>query len=499
MQKHICSVLGLMAILPFTAKAQNEIDALRYSQLSVGGTALSMSLGGAGGSMGADFSGLSINPASIGVYRSSEITFTPTLRFNNATGNYIGESVSEANSRFNLSNFGLVFAKAASGKNYDRADWKSFTIGIGYNRLADFNQRYTYSGHNNQSSISEVFAADAFYNGTSDQNIPPYGYLGYEGYVIDEDFNSTVPWQDGLRQTKTMSSKGNAGEWVFSLGGNYREKLMIGATLGLQSYKFERETNFLEEDASGRRDNQFDYLSYNEYLKTEGVGVNVKLGAIYVVNDMLKFGVAAHTPTWSAFTDLSDYNITTNTETYKADNGYLDTNPETFRQPEAESQFDYSLRTPWKAILSSTLTFGKNGMLTADYEFVDYASMRYGMPDFRDYEQSVNTAIKNTFKGGHNVRVGLEGRHQNFMGRLGFAYYSSPFKEAGDFNGQRMNLSAGLGARFGSFFMDLAYVHSIVNDSEFGYPANVVGLPTYIADIRYNRNIVALTIGFKFR
>jgi hypothetical protein len=498
MQKKIALLLGTMAALPFASMAQNEIDALRYGQLSVGGTALSMSLGGAGGSMGADFSGLSINPASIGVYRRSEFTITPSLRINQAVGKYAGEEATESNTRFNLANFGMVFTKSAAGKNYDRADWKSVSFGLGYNRLADFNQRYVYSGFNNQSSISEVFAADAFYNGISDKNIPPYGYLGYEGFLLDDNFQSIVPWQTGLYQTKYMRSRGNAGEWVISVGGNYREKLMLGATVGIQSYKFERETEFVEEDATDNARNNFKYLSYKEFLNTTGVGVNIKLGAIVVVSDAFKLGFAAHTPTWSSFSDISDYNLLSHTENYKADNGYSDINPETFVQPEAESQFNYSLRTPWRGVVSGTMMLGRNGMITADYELVDYGSMRYNMPDYVDYENYVNSAISNTFKFGHNVRVGVEGRHKNYMGRLGFAYYSSPFKESDLFDGQRMNLSLGLGARFGAFFLDLAYVHSIVKDAEFGYPASVVGLPTYIANIQYNRNTVALTLGLKF-
>jgi len=498
MQKIISGIFSLILLSPLTTFAQNEVDALRYGQVATGATALSLSLGGAGGSMGGDFSSLSINPAGIGVYRTSEIMFTPTLRFNNNKGTYLGTDNTDDNAKFNVSNFGIVFAKSASGRNYDKSDWKSFSIGIGYNRVADFNDRVTYTGLNKESSIAEIFSADARYNGIDQGNIPPLGFLGYEGFVLDNDYNSIVPYTDGLQQTKTIRSNGGIGEWVFSVGGNYREKLLLGATLGLQSYKYERDINFLEEDASGRTDNHFDYISYNEYLSTTGFGVNIKLGAIYVVNDMLKIGVAAHTPTWASFTDIGDYNVTTNTESYKADEGYQDTNPESFAQPQYTSQFNYNLRTPWRAVLSSTLTLGKSGMITADYEYVDYASMRYSMESqYGDYERSVNNAIKDAFTAGHNFRVGAEGRMKNFMGRLGFAYYTSPFRESSTFDGQRMDLSAGVGARFGAFFMDLAYVHSIYKVGDYGYPALVSGIPTGLADLKYGRNIVALTLGFK--
>jgi len=498
MQKIISGIFGLVLLSPLAAFAQNEIDALRYGQVTTGATALSLSLGGAGGSMGGDFSSLSINPAGIGVYRTSEIMFTPTLRFNGNKGTYLGTDNTDDNTKFNVSNFGIVFAKSAAGREYGRSDWKSFSLAIGYNRVADFNDRVTYTGRNNESSIAEIFAADARSNGVSDQNVPPLGFLGYQGFVIDDNYNSIVPYTDGLQQTKTIRSNGGIGEWVFSVGGNYREKLLLGATLGLQSYKYERDINFLEEDISGKTNNHFDYISYNEYLSTTGFGVNLKLGAIYVVNDMLKIGLAAHTPTWASFTDMGDYNIETNTETYKADIGYQDTNPETFAQPEYTSQFNYNLRTPWRAVLSSTLTLGRNGMITADYEYVDYASMRYSMESqYGDYERAVNNAIKDAFRAGHNFRIGAEGRMKNLMGRLGFAYYTSPFREAAAFDGQRVDLSAGIGARFGAFFMDLAYVHSIYKVGDYAYPALASDVPPMVASLNYGRNIVALTLGFK--
>ena len=54
------------------AKAQNDGDALRYSLIGFGGTARYISMGGAFGAIGADFSTLSTNPAGIGAYMKNE-------------------------------------------------------------------------------------------------------------------------------------------------------------------------------------------------------------------------------------------------------------------------------------------------------------------------------------------------------------------------------------------------------------------------------------------
>ncbi|MBL0343571.1 MAG: hypothetical protein IPP71_23575 [Bacteroidetes bacterium] len=67
MMKLLKGMLIACLFCPYQLKAQNEIDALRYSQSMFGSTARSLSMGGAFGALGADFSTLSTNPAGIGV------------------------------------------------------------------------------------------------------------------------------------------------------------------------------------------------------------------------------------------------------------------------------------------------------------------------------------------------------------------------------------------------------------------------------------------------
>jgi len=501
-------------LVPAAALAQNETDALQYGRVSNAATARSLGLGGAGGSYGGDFSAISINPAGAGVYRSSELTITPTLRFNNMSGSYLGSSSSDDNAKMTLNNFGLVFGKAAKGKNYERSAWKSFSVGIGYNRIADFNSKGYYAGNNSHSSMSEVFAADLKNNGARQDLVPPYGFLGYYGYLTDDQDNA-IAYENIIRnggalyQSKSWESKGGINEWSLTVGGNYMEKLMLGGSIGLTTYRNDRSINYYEEDATGDPNNDFDYLSYNEYFNTTGVGVNLKLGAIYVINDIVRVGAAFHSPTWSAFSETSDYDMATNTEGYKASLGGVgaDADPETYVQPDQAYQFDYSLRTPWKGILSATVFMGQHGFVTADYEYAAYNSMRYSYSDnsYADYERQANEAIKDTYKGTHNFRLGVEGRLTSFAGRLGFAYYSSPYRNS-DFDGQRMDLSASIGFRVGGFFADLTYVHIMQKASEYGYPflvqdnpaLGIRKIPVGIASLDYGKNLLALTVGFKF-
>ena len=82
MKKRIITIFILSAFA-IKATAQDENDALRFGMSQYFGTARGMAIGNATGSIGGDFSTLSVNPAGIGIYRKSEFSFTPNLYLTN--------------------------------------------------------------------------------------------------------------------------------------------------------------------------------------------------------------------------------------------------------------------------------------------------------------------------------------------------------------------------------------------------------------------------------
>ena len=60
---YILIITSCIMLVPL--RAQNETDALRYSQNFFGGTARSTAMGGAFGALGGDFSSASLLPAGI--------------------------------------------------------------------------------------------------------------------------------------------------------------------------------------------------------------------------------------------------------------------------------------------------------------------------------------------------------------------------------------------------------------------------------------------------
>ncbi len=127
-----------------SASAQDVTEAYNLSNLTVQGTARSMGFGNALGSVGGDFSSLSVNPAGLGIYRSSELSITPSLRINSAKGDYAGTTSSDNNTRASINQFAIVLTSAPKGKRYDSRNWKAVSFAFGMNRVADFNHNYTY-------------------------------------------------------------------------------------------------------------------------------------------------------------------------------------------------------------------------------------------------------------------------------------------------------------------------------------------------------------------
>lgn len=472
--------------------AQTEIDALRFGQTSVTGTARSLAVGGAMGAVGGDMSASSINPASLGVYRTSEFMITPTLKFGNNSADYLNTNTSTGFSRFAINNFGFVFANPARGADYEKRNWKSASFGITYNKLQDFNEEGRYRGKNSESSITEVFAEDAARYGIGWDMAPPYGALGWDGYLFDENNHSYV-YNDILRQggsvnqEKHWKKKGNVQEWGLVFGGNYKEKLMIGGGLNILSYRYNSSVSYYEEDASTARNN-FDYMEYNEFLDTRGVGFNAKFGMLYNVTKDVRIGGHISTPTWSAMSDEADYQLRSETE---ALGGYK------VVRPSNPYYFEYSLRTPWRAGINAMTYLGNKGFISADYEYVAYNNMSYSFQGYQSSAANVNRQIQSTFTGGHVIRVGAEGRFDNLFVRAGIAHQTSPFKERKTFGGARTDFSVGGGVNMQSFSINLAYVYSLRQYSEYGYPIVYSGIPVGLSKINNNNNFIALSLGFK--
>ena len=105
MKKLVYIIFSLFISFPaLFSQEQGEIDALRFSREDIYGTARAMSMGGAFGALGGDMTGVSINPAGIAVYRSSEVI--GTLNLSNEKSKVGSRDANKF--QFNMDNIGFV-------------------------------------------------------------------------------------------------------------------------------------------------------------------------------------------------------------------------------------------------------------------------------------------------------------------------------------------------------------------------------------------------------
>ncbi|MES2838154.1 MAG: hypothetical protein V4667_11560 [Bacteroidota bacterium] len=483
MKKILGLLVGTSFLCSMQANAQNEVDALRYSQITFGGTARSTAMGGAFGALGADFSTLSSNPGGLGVYRKSEFSVTPSIYYQSTASDY--NSVLNEDEKYNLNfnNFGFVLSNKI-GKDDDIPEWKFVNFGFGYNRYNNFNNRMFIQGRGT-SSILDTYLNDA--NGTSPDNLDQFGSgMAFNTYLID-----TVPstinryfsdiTSGGQTQQKTFESTGGMGETVFSVGGNYADKIFVGGTFAFPRVRYSEEVMYEEADDLNSI-GFFKSMQLNQRLNVTGSGFNFKGGIIFKPADFVRIGASLHTPSFFRLT-----------ETYSADiTGNFD-NGSTYTSESPSGKFDYRLKTPMRATGSLAFVLGKYAVISGEYEFVDYASAKLRSTKYNFNAE--NSEVKRKYTAAGNLRTGAEVKYENFAFRLGYALYGNPFK-SGINNSTRNNYTVGLGWRDEDYYLDVATVFSNYKENYYLYDPSVTLVNPTKNTI--NSKSFLLTFGYRF-
>lgn len=478
--KRIVVIAVLIFVCMYDLKSQNDMDAFRFSQTDWSGTARFVGAGGAFGAVGADYSALATNPASIGIYKKSEVSFTPiVISILNNTSTYNGESSPSRKTRYSVSNIGAVFAMSELSEK-----WVGLQFGFGYNRICDFNNFSTVSGMSNGSTMADAFLAVA--NGNNTSNLPGDALLAFNTWVIDTCAGSTDRyWSEfqghNVRQNKYRMITGGIDEMNFSVGANYDDKLFIGATVGVPFLGYEEISRYSEED---EYDEVAAFSSYNVYdkLTVSGTGVNFKIGLLYQPVSFMRVGAAIHTPTY--YSNLKDKFRREMISYY--DNGG---NSGEFSY---ENWFRYSLSTPFRVMGNLAFFIQRRAFVSAEYEYVNYGLANMQSDDYLFMEE--NADIQKKYGSSHIARIGAElNVTQGFLLRAGYNFKSSPYKE--ELNKGHVHIaSAGFGLRSKHLFFDIAYQCRIAKDSYWFYDSE------YVSEVN-NKNMahrVLATIGFKF-
>ncbi|NHE57647.1 OmpP1/FadL family transporter [Cyclobacterium plantarum] len=479
------AVLSIIHVQHSTAQSGYVEDALRFSQFGSTGSARISALGGTQNALGGDISNVHGNPAGLGFFQQSEFSLTAAYSDWNAETFLLNQSRGYNATNFSIPNLGAVISRAKAP--LEVGDWRGGSFGISINRQASYNNNFGYfSNQLDQGSILDYYVD--LYN---EQGVPNgTDGLYFEAFLInpeDGGYNYVPNATLALEKSEMIENEGSMSQIGFSYGGNYKNKLFIGASLGINSVNF-RSTKTYNEEFLDDNDASTLFSSLQENLFLEGSGINLGLGIIYKPVDRLNLGLNFKSPTWNRFNEEYDADIFANfTPPYE--------DPEfgTISESDAETDIflsSYNLRTPMKVGAGFTYFFGKNGFISADADFLDYSTANLRSNVFNTGED--NVAISDIYGQAINYSVGGEYRVKMIRIRAGYAFYGDPFAEPGNLDRSNTQLSGGIGVKLPGFSVDFGLVNSMFNSYYNSYPGS------NLATTENNILSGMLTLGFSF-
>ncbi len=533
------TIIAFLLAAPVVASAQSAIDAMQVTRSDFKGSARFMSMGGAFTALGGDLSVLGQNPAGIGIYRSSDVGITLDIDFQSTktSPEFSGFSAKRDQTKAYCNNFGYVGAT-----NFD-GPLKTFNWGVTYGRVASFDRVYNGYCMPTQTSLSNyiaaatngIDAADLDFDGTwanpYSGDAPWNSILAYSAMLINPTSGNTYC---GLFQNGTtgdalyqVREKGYVDEYNIAFGGNVENMVYWGIDFGILDLEYTRYALYSESmenayipvagDRYATGDAGFDL---NNRKHISGSGWNMKIGLLFRPVNELRIGLAVHTPTWYKLSQGYDGTV---------DYSYFDTdrptgpdNPLTGNKYTDNAYFDWRLNAPWKFMLGVAGVIGNKAIISLDYQYDAYNSMKVKRPFYGAYDYAasfeddpyVNEDIENYFKGASTVRLGAEYRvTPQFSLRAGYNYQTSYVKsEASDgrteiftsgtdpsytFDKHNSYISFGMGYRYKGWYIDATYVHKNTESTYHAF-TDFSGVKAPQSTLKDNNSSIVISTGFRF-
>ena len=542
-------ILSLMtvAMLGTAVSAQETYDNAQLATKDLNGTARYVGMGGAMEALGADISTIGTNPAGIGMFRRSMVAGSfgfnsqqDAKSFGNANKTNMsfdqaGFVYSMRSGRHSMLNFGFNYTKS---KNFDQILTAAGRLNnASQNKLSamkNANGVYTLQDKNNGlvSNSGAYSQADYLYSNVlfnhydaNNPNDPNNATLTDKGVIVNQATGLPV-YYNATGYDFGRSTTGYIGQYDFNVSGNSNDRFYWGFTVGIYDVHYNSSSLYSENLVDG--DKSIGDVAMNDERKITGTGFDVKAGLIFrpAEESPFRIGLYVHTPTWY---DLTTRNYTVlNNNTDKA-YGSRD-------HDKSSESYDFKFYTPWRFGVSLGHTVGNYLALGATYEYADYTTNDIrvndgGEVDYWGYyyetssrDEAMKQNIKNSLKGVHTVKVGMEFKpEKNFAVRLGYNYQSAMYNKNGFKDGSLESygtyyasttdytnwkdthrFTAGVGYNYGKFSFDLAYQYSQTNGDFYPFMSYVDNSePKFdnVCDavkVSNKRNQLLFTVGYKF-
>ena len=544
--KKILSIMAA-AMLGTAVSAQETYDNAQLATKDLNGTARYVGMGGAMEALGADLSTIGTNPAGIGMFRRSMVAGSfgfnsqqDAKSFGNANKTNMsfdqaGFVYSMRSGRHSMLNFGFNYTKS---KNFDQILTAAGKLNnASQNKLSamkNVNGVYTLQDKNNGlvSNSGAYSQADYLYSNVlfnhydaNNPNDPNNATLTDKGVIVNQTTGLPV-YYNATGYDFGRSTTGYIGQYDFNVSGNSNDRFYWGFTVGIYDVHYNSSSLYSESLVDG--DKAIGDVAMNDERKITGTGFDVKAGLIFrpAEESPFRIGLYVHTPTW--------YDLTTRNYTV-LNNNTNEAYGSTERGKSSES-YDFKFYTPWRFGVSLGHTVGNYLALGATYEYADYTTNDIRVNDGGevDYwgnyyetssrDEAMKQNIKNSLKGVHTVKVGMEFKpEKNFAVRLGYNYQSAMYNKNGFKDGSLESygtyyasttdytnwkdthrFTAGVGYNYGKFSFDLAYQYSQTNGDFYPFMSYVDNSePKFdnVCDavkVSNKRNQLLFTVGYKF-
>ena len=546
--KKILSIMTA-AMLGTAVSAQETYDNAQLASKDLNGTARYVGMGGAMEALGADISTMGTNPAGIGMFRRSMVagsfgfnTQQDAKSFGNANKTNMsfdqaGFVYSMRSGRHSMVNFGFNYTKS---KNFDQILTAAGKLNnASQNKLSamkNANGVYTLQDKNNGlvSNSGAYSQADYLYSNVlfnhydaTKPDDPNNAMLseGNKGVIVNKHTGLPV-YYNATGYDFGRSTTGYIGQYDFNVSGNSNDRFYWGFTVGIYDVHYNSSSLYSESLVDGNT--AIGDVAMNDERKITGTGFDVKAGLIFrpAEESPFRIGLYVHTPTW--------YDLTTRNYTV-LNNNTNEAYGSTERGKSSES-YDFKFYTPWRFGVSLGHTVGNYLALGATYEYADYTTNDIRVNDGGevDYwgnyyetssrDEAMKQSIKNSLKGVHTVKLGMEFKpEKNFAVRLGYNYQSAMYNKNGFKDGSLESygtyyasttdytnwkdthrVTAGVGYNYGNFSFDLAYQYSQTNGDFYPFMSYVDDSePKFdnVCDavkVSNKRNQLLFTVGYKF-
>jgi hypothetical protein len=504
MKRTILFIIAVLFLL--NSKAQDITDGLRYSLDDLKGTARFTALSGAFGALGGDLSAMSINPAGSAIFLNnfSSATFSVSDVKNNAV--YFNTNAGSSDTDINIDQAGVVLVFVNS--NTESA-WKKFSMGINYNSSRNYDNELSVIGKGYTSiadffvqqaqgiplyqlelrsgeTISELYRYLGETQGTAAQN----AFLGYQGYLFDpvipggantQYVSNIAPGR--FNQNYYLVSKGFKGKYSFNIATQITDRFYIGLNFNTYSIDYHQGTYLYETNYNpGSLVNK---VGFENNLFVYGNGFSTQIGGILKLTESFRIGLTYDSPTW-----LNIYEETSQVlESQRTVDG-MKINE--LINPKVVNVYEkYELRTPGQLLASAAYIFGKHGLISFDYSYRDYSTIKFG-PSWDPYFTGLNQNIKEHLNASSSYRIGAEYRIKRYRLRGGYLFEESPYKDK-DIMDDLSGYSLGTGIQLGDYGFDFTFSRSQRDRSHQLYSIGLTDSAlietsqnNYILSINYN-------------